>query len=236
MDKKRLDKRFWFGLFLLLVLVPLTIAFGSTFLENRKYLFISVMLLLYAMCPFFLAFEGRKPQAREITVIAVLSAITIAGRAVFYMIPHFKPVAAMVIISGVAMGAEAGFLVGCISMLASNFIFGQGPWTPWQMVAFGVIGFVAGILFEKGFVKKTKLALCCYGFFAVIILFGGIMNPASLIMYGSEITWKEVLAVYASGLPVDLLHACSTVVFLWIGAKPMLEKLERIKLKWGFAE
>lgn len=149
------------------------------------------------------------------------------------MLPHFKPIAAMVIISAVTFGPESGFLVGCLSIVVSNFFFGQGSWTPWQMFSYGLIGFVAGVLFWKGLLPRTRPALCVYGFLSVIFLFDGIMNPASLIMYTFHITWKGILAMYISGIPVDLVHATSTVFFLWFGARPMIEKLERIKKKYG---
>lgn len=229
----RLSGRTAASLLVLCLLTPLTIVFGITFLNDRKYVFISVVLLFYAMLPFFMVFEGRKPQARELIVIAVLGAITVAGRAAFFMVPHFKPIAAMVIICGVTFGPESGFLVGCLSMVVSNFLFGQGPWTPWQMVSYGLIGFLAGVLFRKGLLPRTRPALCVYGFLSVIFIFGGIMNPASLIMYTSRITWKGILAMYISGIPVDLVQAASTVVFLWFGARPMIEKLERVKKKYG---
>ena len=101
------------------------------------------------MLPFLLVFEGRRPKARELVTIAVLCAIGIAGRGLFFMLPQFKPVLALTIIAGVAFGGEVGFLVGAMTMLTSNMIFGQGPWTPWQMFAMGIIGFLAGVLFKK---------------------------------------------------------------------------------------
>lgn len=108
------------------------------------------MVLLECMAPFFLIFEGRKPKARELVIIAVLCAIAIAGRAALFMLPQFKPVIAMTIISGVAFGGETGFLVGAMTMLASNVMFSQGPWTPWQMFAVGIIGFLPASCSERG--------------------------------------------------------------------------------------
>lgn len=105
----------------------------------------------------FLVFEGRHPKARELVIISVLCAIAVAGRLAFTMLPQFKPVVAIVIISGVAFGGESGFLVGAVSMLVSNLMFGQGPWTPWQMFAAGIIGFIGGILFKKVFWAEQGL-------------------------------------------------------------------------------
>lgn len=231
--KGKLSKRTIASMFLILILIPVTIWIGITLFDDRKYFVISMAIAVYCMLPFFLIFEGRKPQARELLTIAVLVAIAVAGRAAFFMVPSFKPVVAVTIISAVCFGAESGFLVGALSMLSSNMLFGQGPWTPWQMFAAGIIGFLAGILFQKGWLKARKISLCIYGFLATVFIYGGIMNPASLVMTSYAITKRNLLAIYMSGLPVDLVHASATVIFLWIASKPMIEKLERIKVKYG---
>ena len=231
--KGKLSKRTIASMFLILILIPVTIWIGITLFDDRKYFVISMAIAVYCMLPFFLIFEGRKPQARELLTIAVLVAIAVAGRAAFFMVPSFKPVVAVTIISAVCFGAESGFLVGALSMLSSNMLFGQGPWTPWQMFAAGIIGFLAGILFQKGWLKARKISLCIYGFLATVFIYGGIMNPASLVMTSYAITMRNLLAIYMSGLPVDLVHASATVIFLWIASKPMIEKLERIKVKYG---
>lgn len=235
-NRGKLSMRTVIAIIVVLVLIPVTIWIGITCFEDRKYLIISLVIAVFSMCPFFMVFEGRKPHAREILTIAVLAAIAVAGRAAFFMVPSFKPVVAITIISGVSLGAESGFLVGAISMLASNMFFGQGPWTPWQMFAAGIIGLLAGILFQKGWMKARKISLCIYGFLATVFIYGGIMNPASLVMASYSITWKNLLAIYMSGLPVDLVHASATVIFLWTASRPMLEKLERIKVKYGMID
>ena len=148
--KRKLSKRTLAAALMILLAVPLTIFVGYYYLGDRKYYFISMLILLETMLPFVLVFEQRKPQPRELIVIAVLCAIAVAGRAALFMLPQFKPVVALVIIAGVAFGGEAGFLVGAMTAFVSNFFFGQGPWTPWQMFGFGIIGFLAGVLFKKG--------------------------------------------------------------------------------------
>ena len=181
-----------------------------------------------------MVFEGRKPKPRELVTIAVLCAIGVAGRSAFFMLPQFKPVMALVIISGVAFGGETGFLVGAVTMLVSNILFSQGPWTPWQMFSMGIIGFLAGILFRKGLLRRSRGSLSAFGAFAAIFIYGGIMNPASALMYsGTNLSWKLLMAYYVSGLPMDLVHAAATVIFLLLAAEPMLEKLDRIKVKYG---
>ena len=122
-------------------------------------------------------------------------------------------------------------------MLASNVMFSQGPWTPWQMFCMGIIGFLAGVLFKKGWLRRNRISLCIFGALAAIVIYGGIMNPASALMYNAQsVNWNMILGYYVTGLPVDLVHAAATVVFLLLIAEPMLEKLDRIKVKYGLVE
>lgn len=235
-NKGKLPPRTLAAIFLIVVMIPVTIWVGIHFFNDRKYLLISLFIVFYSMIPFFLTFESRRPQAREVLIIAVLTAIAVAGRAAFFMVPSFKPVMAFVIISAVCFGAESGFLVGALSMLVSNMLFGQGPWTPWQMFSMGIIGFLAGILFQKGWLKARKVSLCIFGFWAALFIYGGIMNPVSLLMSSYAITKRNLLAIYISGLPVDMVHGAATVIFLLLASKPMIEKLERIKIKYGLIE
>lgn len=235
-SKRKILKRTKIATLLILFLIPLTIFIGIYYLGDKKYYFISLLIILETMIPFGFAFENRKPKARELVIISALCAIGVAGRTAFFMLPQFKPVAAIVIISGVAFGGETGFLVGAITAFVSNFFFGQGPWTPWQMFSFGIIGFLAGIMFQKGILRKTKTDMCLFGFVATFVIYGGIMNPASVIMWQSNININMVLSSYVMGMPFDFIHAVSTVFFLFLAAEPMLEKLERIKIKYGLIE
>ena len=232
--QRKLSKRTIIAAVLILLCIPLTIFAGVVYLGNQHYNITALLVLLECMLPFFLIFESRKPKARELVVIAVLCAIGVAGRSAFFMLPQFKPVLALVIIAGVAFGGETGFLVGAVTMLASNVLFSQGPWTPWQMFSMGIIGFLAGICFRKGLLRRSRGSLAIFGAFAAVVIYGGIMNPASAIMYSSQnLNWEVILAYYVSGLPMDLVHAAATVIFLLIAAEPMLEKLDRIKTKYG---
>ena len=235
-SKRKISKRTKIATLLILFLIPITIFIGIYYLGDKKYYFISLLIILETMIPFAFAFENRKPKARELVIISSLCAIGVAGRTVFFMLPQFKPVAAIVIISGVAFGGETGFLVGAITAFVSNFFFGQGPWTPWQMFSFGIIGFLAGIMFQKGILRKTKTDMCVFGFLVTFVIYGGIMNPASVIMWQSNININMVLSSYVMGMPFDFIHAVSTVFFLFFAAEPMLEKLERIKIKYGLIE
>ena len=235
-EKRKLSRRTIIATVLILLLIPLTLFIGETYLAGKKYYFISLLVLFECMVPFFLIFESRKPQARELVIIAVLCAIALAGRAAFFMLPQFKPVMAVTIIAGVALGGETGFLVGAMTMLTSNMLFSQGPWTPWQMFSMGIIGFLAGILFRKGLLLRNRGSLCVFGALAAIIIYGGIMNPASALMWANEINLKIILTYYVTGFPMDCVQAAATWLFLWFAAEPMLEKLDRIKVKYGLVE
>ena len=233
---KKFSKRSLMASLFVLIAVPFTIYFGIKYLNDRKYLFISLLIILEVLVPFAMVFESRRPKARELIIISVLCAIAVAGRVAFYMLPQFKPVLSLVIIAGMCFGAEAGFLCGAITGLVSNFFFGQGPWTPWQMFSFGITGFLAGILFNILIKKKSKLSVCIFGAFSAIFIYGGIMNPASVIMAQENPTLEMILASYFTGFPLDAVHAVSTFFFLWFIYEPMTEKLERIKVKYGLIE
>ena len=219
-----------------LLLVPLTIFIGIVYFGKKSYGVVSILVLLECMAPFALIFEGRKPKARELVLIAALCALAVAGRAALFMLPGFKPVAALVILSGVAFGGETGFLVGAMSMLTSNVLFGQGPWAPFQMFAMGLIGFLAGVSFQKGLLRAGRVPLAIFGAVSVVLVYGGIMNPASAILYQPNLSLSVLKAYYLTGFPFDLVHAAATALFLWFGAEPMLEKLERVKRKYGLTE
>lgn len=235
--QRKLSKRTLVATVLILLCIPLTIFTGVMYLGNQHYNVTALLVLVECMVPFFLVFESRKPKARELVTIAVLCAIGVAGRSAFFMLPQFKPVLALVIISGVAFGGETGFLVGAVTMMVSNVLFSQGPWMPWQMFSMGIIGFLAGVLFRKGLLRRSRGSLAAFGAFSAVIIYGGIMNPAAALMYNSQtINWEMLKAYYVSGLPMDLIHAAATVIFIFLAAEPMLEKLDRIKVKYGLVE
>ena len=231
-----LHKRTLLAAVMILLAIPLTIYFGMYYLNDRKYYFISILVILETMLPFVLVFEGRKPKARELVIIAVLCAIGVAGRSAFFMLPQFKPVAAIVIIAGVAFGGETGFLVGAVTGFVSNMFFGQGPWTPWQMFAFGMIGFLAGVLFQKGVLLRKSLPLGIFGGIATFLIYGILMDSSVVLMYQEKPAWEMFLLAYARGVPFNLIHAAATVFFLLLCARPMLDKLDRVKLKYGLVE
>ena len=234
----KVSRRTWFAFAVMLIVVPLLLFFSVKIWGGRKYLLCSLIVVVAAMLPFFMMFEGRKPKAREIMVISVLAAIGVAGRAAFFMVPSFKPVAAIVILTGISFGGEAGFLVGSLTMLISNMFMGQGPWTPWQMFAFGIVGFLGGLIFrrKRGKWKHFHLWLCIYGGLSVLVIYGFLLDTASVFMGMGGINKAAFLAMYASGFPMNVIHGSATVIFLAVLGEPMLAKLQRIRKKYGILE
>lgn len=147
------------------VLIPLTLIVGSR-LSGRAFYVTSTLVIVELLIPFFLAFEGRRPQARELVVLAVMCALAVAGR-VAIPIPSFKAIFGIIMIAGIAFGPESGFLVGAISALASNFFYSQGPYTPWQMMAYGAGGMLAGFVFAEGRLPRKPVVMGIFGFLAV---------------------------------------------------------------------
>lgn len=229
---------------------------------------LGLVFLIACAIPFFLVFEKKKPQARELVPIAVMAALGVVGRTMFELIPlpNFKPVSAIVIITAVAFGPETGFLTGALTGFLSNFIFGQGPWTPWQMFCWGMIGFLAGLLQNKSFFRRGKqkayftgrfwtrlcpngttrgdllffarritnhaaLRLCVYGMLTGFG-YGWVMNLYYL-SYIDPLTWKSVLAAYVSSFWFDFCHGLCTFLVLWAVGEPWIQKLNRIKVKFG---
>lgn len=215
------------------VLAAATIYTGFYVFENKQYVAVCLLLIIYAMIPFFAGFERRKPKAREIVILAVLIAVATAGRAAFFMVPNFKPILAIVIITGVALGKESGFLVGAMSAFVSNFLFGQGPWTPWQMIAMAVVGYLAGLIFHRYSGRINRFALIAFGAIAAFAIYGLIVDLWTILVMTPEPTLETAVMVYSAALYFNLIHAAATVVFLLLLGKPMIEKLERVKVKYG---
>ncbi len=162
---------------LIFIAMPITLLFSLRLGEN-KYMLVSVIFLIYTMLPFFMVFEKRKPKAREIVLIAMMSALTVCTHIFFHVTLPIQIGTAMIIISGISLGPEAGFLIGAISRFVCNFYMGQGPWTPWQMFCWGLLGFLAGLVFNKVDLDQLKSRN-----------FKMIMGPVLCIVFGILIAY-----------------------------------------------
>jgi energy-coupling factor transport system ATP-binding protein len=215
------------------VLIPLTVYFGFRFFNDKKYYLISIIVLLEIFIPYTLSFERSRPNSREIVLISALCALAVCSRFVFYATPQFKPTVAIVILSGIAFGGKTGFLIGAATAFVSNFYFGQGAWTPWQMFAFAMMGFFGGLLFGSGLLRPKKVSLALFGLVGYILIYGGIVNFSSIIMFYPSPTVNDFIATYTAGFPYDLLGGVSTAFFLWIMSGQFLQRIERIKEKFN---
>lgn len=215
-----------------LCLIAPTVYFGLKIFGEQAFLAVSLCVLLLAMLPFFVSFERSRPPAREIALLSVLTAAAVASRAAFYFLPQIKPVAAIVIITGFALGAQSGFLVGAMSMLLSNIFFGQGPWTPWQMLAMGLVGFAAGLVGRLK-ISRNPIAAAIFGFIATLVIYGGVVNPSTAILAHQPLKASVFALYYLQGLPMDIIHAASTFAFLLLFVSPFMKILSRIKLKFA---
>lgn len=229
-----------FSILTIVVLIPATLYLGTR-LTGRWYYLTSTLVIIETMLPFFFTFENRKPQARELVMLAVMSALAVAGR-VAIPIPNFKAITGIIMISGIAFGPQAGFMTGTISAFASNFFYSQGPWTPWQMMAYGMGGFLAGVLFHRirGRILREPLkysvVLALFGFVGIVGFVGPLLDSCTIFTTGSKLTVSFALAVLASGLPSNLIHGASCAVTLALLGRPLLGKLDRIQTKYGMME
>lgn len=222
-----------FSLVIIAVLIPLVLVLGVK-AGDRNYALISVIVVILSLAMFFLAFEKRRVRARELVVVAAMAAIAAVSRIVFGPIPQIKPILAVVIITGAALGAQTGFMSGAVSMLVSNFFFGHGPWTPWQMLCLGLCGFLAGVLYKLLFFRNRTL-LCIFGFLCGF-LYGFIADIWTLMSMSQAITAALIIGVYAQAFYFNLTLALSTAVFLFLAGMPMIKRLERIKTKYGILD
>ena len=215
-------------------MIPGTLWLGTQ-LTGRWYYLTSTLIIIETMLPFFLAFETRKPQARELVTISVMCALAVTAR-VAIVIPNFKAIYGIIMIAGIALGPEPGFLVGAIAAFVSNFFRGQGIWTPWQMLAYGGCGMLMGFFFRKGKLPRKPLLMGILGFALVLFFAGPLLDTCNLFMMPIEMNLPSILAMYGMGLSVNISQGISTFLVLFLLGKPLLGKLDRIRQKYGMEE
>lgn len=222
------------ALLIVLLVIPATLVLGMQ-LPGRWYFLTSTLVIGEMLIPFFMAFEGRRPQARELVVMAVLCVLAVVARVVI-AIPNFKAIYGIVMIAGIALGPEPGFLVGAVAAFVSNFFRGQGIWTPWQMLAYGGCGMLMGFLFRKGKLPRKPLLMGILGFAIVLCIAGPLLDTCNLFMMPIAMNLQSILAMYGMGFAVNVSQGISTFLVLFLLGKPLLEKLDRILIKYGMEE
>lgn len=215
----------------LIVIITLAIL-TIIFFKNENYMIVSVLAAFISCIPFFTSFEKNVNTSREIVIISVMVALSVAGRFIFALIPHFKPVTALVIITGMYFGADAGFMTGSLTALISNMQYGQGPWTVFQVAIWGLIGFASGALNKKGLLQKNRFVLFVFSAICGII-YSLIMDIYTTISTDSTFIVEKYISYVMFSLPVMLEYVISNVVFIALLEKPIGKKLQRIKTKYG---
>ena len=222
-------KKTYIKFIITILIIPFLLFAGIFFFNDRSYLAISFLIVFFSLIPVWLHFERKSTTTRELIILAVLTAISVTGRYIFAAIPGFKPVTAITTISGIYFGPEAGFLVGSLSALVSNIFFMQGPWTPFQMFSWGLIGFISGLLQKT--LLDNKVALSFFGIFAGT-LYSFLMDIWTVLSIDGTFNLNRYLAALISAIPFTLTYAISNVIFLLVLTKPIGRRLERIKKKY----
>jgi len=219
------------------LLILMIVILGLNYIWANAYLWLSFGLVLLAIVLFLFRFETRKVEPRELVLLAVMASIAAVGRIPFASLPSVQPTTFVIMMSGYVFGAESGFVIGAVAALASNMIMGQGPWTPWQMVAWGLVGLTAGLL-RNTLLMKRRWGQIVFGVLWGY-LFGWIMNLwgfIAMIQSGGSQTWKAFILYMIGSATFDTFHAISNVFFLVVFGGVWIKILSRFKRKYGLLE
>ncbi len=201
------------------------------FFSQQLYVALSYSLWCLFFVVVLAVLDRRRLTAEEAVLIAALAAIAAVGRTIFAPIPSVQPVSFIIICAAAVFGWRTGLLVGMLSAFVSNLFLGQGPWTLWQMLAWGMMGVFAGILFHNMKIKSKKTKMI-FGFFAGI-LFGWFMNLWYLVSYVDAVSMAGILVAYSASAYMDLMHGLANVFFIGVFSASLEKIMERIKIKYG---
>ena len=214
------------------IIIFLTVA--DIILFSGKYYNVASLIAAFLSCiPFYITFEKSKATSKEIMLVALMTAFSVCGRIMFSFIPFFKPITAFTIISGMYLSAPAGFICGSFSALISNIYFGQGPWTLFQMISWGLIGFISGVIGEK--LLEKRIILVIYAFISGV-LFSLIMDLWTVLNIDKEFNFSRYIIQLISSFPIMIVYSLSNIVFLILLQKPIGKKLKRAKKRCGIFE
>lgn len=208
------------------------IVLGVRLFSDRRYTLVSMMIAFLACFFFYLTYERKEGSIRRMVMIAVMTTITVISRLIFGAVPGFKPMSSIIILTGIFMGPECGFLVGSLSALTSNIFFGQGPWTPFQMLTWGIIGFLSGLPGLRK-VLRNRIPLLLWGML-MGMLYSGIMDIWTVLDLTGMWSWKRYLMALSTAVPYIIAYMSSNVVFLMIGLKPLGESWTVCRQNTGF--
>ena len=217
---------------ILCVLVPAAVVAGALLFDERRYAWVILCVTLLSCLPMFISFERNSADAKRLVMIAVMTALSVAGRFLFAALPGFKPVTAMVVITAMYFGSEAGFMTGALSAVISNFYFGQGPWTPFQMFSWGIIGLLAGLFARR--LRQSRIWLSAFGVLAGV-LYSLLMDIWTVFWADGYFNITRYIAAVGSAAWFTAVYAVSNVIFLMLFAKPIGKILDRISVKYGIS-
>jgi len=193
---------------------------------------VTSLILLLGMALFLLYFERRHISALEISIIATLSALAGFSRIPFVGIPNVQPTTFLIILSGYVFGPFFGFSVGAMSTLVSNTFLGHGPWTPWQMLAWGIIGILSGVL--KSVVSGAPRGILSVFSFLCGFLFGFIMNIWYLLFFGQSATFEALIILCMRSFHLDMMHAVFNLVLTYTVGRDLILSLWRFKKRLSY--
>lgn len=220
----------WISYGILCLLIPAVVLCGMFLFPAKQYAWVSLCVALLSCLPVFLRFERKSISTKRLILIASMTALSVLGRILFTPIPGFKPVTAMVVITALYFGGEVGFLTGSLCALISNFWFGQGPWTPFQMFSWGLLGLLAGLLADP--LKRSKILLAVYGAVSGA-LYSALMDVWTVLLADGYFNLSRYAATLVSSLPFTAIYAVSNLIFLLLFSNPIGKILERIQTKYG---
>lgn len=175
----------------------------------------------------FAWYERSRPTSQVVALVAALAALAIAGRIAFAAFPNVKPTTDIVILAGYALGPAPGFAVGALTALVSNFWFGQGPWTPWQMVGWGLCGILgAGLAIVRPRAGRFTLAAVCA---LAGVAYGALLNFSLMATYGGDLSLQRFLALESRAIPFDAAHAIGNATLAFVAGPAMVRMLARFR-------
>jgi energy-coupling factor transport system substrate-specific component len=195
------------------------------------YIAASFLVLGAALVAGFAWYERTHPTTRVLALVATLAALAALGRVAFAALPNVKPTTDIVLLSGYVLGGAPGFAVGAVAALASNLFFGQGPWTPWQMVAWGGVGlFGAGLgRLARHELGRIPMAAACG---VAGLGFGALMNVSTWVTFSGDHTTAKLIATFGSALPFDIAHATGNILFYLAFGPALVRALRRFRTRF----
>jgi hypothetical protein len=175
----------------------------------------------------FAWYERSRPPAQVVALVASLAALAIVGRIAFAAFPNVKPTTDIVVFAGYALGGAPGFAVGALTALVSNFWFGQGPWTPWQMAGWGLCG-VLGAALALGIRNAGRFTLAATCAFAGIF-YGALLNFSLMATYGGDLSLRHFLALEVRAIPFEVAHVLGNVILALVAGPAMVRMLARFR-------